>query len=150
MNSLHIEVRRTHKFLQGSCQESRQIGGIFLCHAGPIWMSINEDWGSTCNPRKARDLLRCTWLWPAIPCVRRAELWQRALQELLVNQQDGLCNVVGACYHLRVGYFILLSLVLWLWSRTSRDKAPSFAHWPLPATLHQNPTRWLYTGRARR
>ena len=96
--SLHKVMRRTHYFLQGSSwQGNGQIGGIllgqvgscsFLCHAGPIWISINEDWGSTCNPRKARDLLRCTWLCPTFLRMCRAELWQRALQGLLANHQE--------------------------------------------------------------
>lgn len=96
--SLHKVVRRTHKSLQGSpWQGSRRVGRIFhaqigscsfLCHPGPNWISINEDWGSTCNPRQARDLLRRMWLCPTLPRICRAELWQRALQELLVNHQE--------------------------------------------------------------
>lgn len=96
--SLHKAIRRTYKFLQGSSfQGSRQLSGIFhaqigsysfLCHAEAILLSMNKDWGSTCDPRKARDLLRCTWLCPTLARMRRAELCQRALQELVVKHQD--------------------------------------------------------------
>lgn len=53
--------------------------------------------------------------------------------------KEKLWNVVGAFSHFRVGYFILLSLVPWLWNRTSGDMAPSFNTDPLQSHYNRIP-----------
>lgn len=141
---------------------SAQMGSCFFC-AMPASLIIPK-WRlrSQVYPRAGKGSAKMTV--PDTPWCK-AELWQRAPQEVLVKHW-GLCDVLGACSHCRLSHLILLCLMPWVWSSwakvlvffiicllkkhlslkhyyflkkaTPRDRALSFTHRPAQHTTAES------------